>query len=77
MSELGCKFQIPASNTAGWVAETRTGLQCYLVKIFMSFKGSKFSSNDLDQNSVSFIHIVNACQSCVASFFYISKSVNK
>ena len=39
MSELCCKFQIPASNTVGGVAETGTVLQCYMVKIDMSFKG--------------------------------------
>ena len=40
MSELCPKFQIPASNTTERVAETRTVLQCDMIKICMSFKGT-------------------------------------
>ena len=48
MSELACKFQIPASNVVGGVAETRTVLQCTMVKICMSFKGTLFCNSDLN-----------------------------
>ena len=40
MSELCSKFQICASNTVGGVAETQTVLQCDMVKICMSYKGT-------------------------------------
>ena len=39
MSELCSKFQIPASNNVGGVAETLTVVRCYMVKICMLFKG--------------------------------------
>ena len=39
MSELCCKFQMPASNTVGGVAETQTVVRCDMVKICMLFKG--------------------------------------
>ena len=40
MSELSCKFHIPGSGTVGVVAEVRTVLQCDIVKICISFKGT-------------------------------------
>ena len=40
ISDLCCKFQIPASNTVCGFAATRTLLQCDMVKIYMSFKGT-------------------------------------
>ena len=49
---LCCKFQIPASNNVGGVAETQTVLQCYRVNKCMSFKGTQFCNNDVNQNSV-------------------------
>ena len=39
-----------------------------MVKICMLFKGLSFCNNDLNQNSVSFIHMFNACLNCVESF---------
>ena len=39
-SELCSKFQIPAYNTVGGVAETRTVLQRDMVQICMSVKGT-------------------------------------
>ena len=39
MSELCFKFQMPASNTVGGVAETQTVVRCDMVKICMLFKG--------------------------------------
>ena len=39
MSELCCKFQMPALNTVGGVAETQTVVRCDMVKICMLFKG--------------------------------------
>ena len=39
MSELCCKFQMPASNTVGEVAETQKVVRCNMVKICMLFKG--------------------------------------
>ena len=37
ISRLCSTFQIPASNTVGGVAETRTIIQCAMVKISMLF----------------------------------------
>ena len=39
MSELCCKFQMPASNTVGGTAETQTVVRCDMVKLCMLFKG--------------------------------------
>ena len=39
MSELCCKFQMPASKTVGGAAETQTVGQCIMVKICTLFKG--------------------------------------
>ena len=68
ISRLRSTFQIPASNTVGGVAETRTVIQYVMVKISMLFCGIQFSDNDLNQNSVSFVHMFNACLNCIASF---------
>ena len=43
-----------------------------MVKLCMSFKGTLFCNNDLDQNSVSFMHML--CLNCVASFKYCRRS---
>ena len=40
LNSVASKFQIPALNTVGGVAETQTVLQCDMVKISMSFKGT-------------------------------------
>ena len=63
MSDLFSKFQIPALNIVGGIAETQTALQ----SICMSFKGT-FCNNDLNENSVSFTHMCNACLNYIASF---------
>ena len=60
MSELCCKFQIPACNAVGGVAETRTVLQCDMVKLWMSFKGTLFCNNYLHLN------FLNAHVQCIA-----------
>ena len=39
MSELWCKFQMPASNTVGGVVETQTVVRCDMVKICLLFNG--------------------------------------
>ena len=39
MSELCCKFQMPAANTVRGVAETQTVVRCDMVKICTLFKG--------------------------------------
>ena len=39
MPELCCKFQIPTSNTVGVDAETRTVLQCDMVKNMSVIQG--------------------------------------
>ena len=39
MSELCCKFQMPASNTVGGVAETQTVVRYDMVKMCTLFKG--------------------------------------
>ena len=46
-----------------------------MVNICMSFKGTLFSNNDLNQNSVSFMHMFNACLSCLASSNHCIKYV--
>ena len=51
----------------------RTVLQGDMVKICMSFKGTLFCNNNLDQNFVSFMHNTcmhksNACLNWIASF---------
>ena len=68
MSDLCSKFQVSASNTVGGFVETRTILECDMVKICMTFEGTKFCNNDLNQSSVSFMHMFNACLNCIASF---------
>ena len=66
------QIQMPASNTVGGVAETQTVVRCDMVKICMLFKGHNSAVmtliNDLNQNSVSSTHMVNACLNYVASF---------
>ena len=38
MSELYCKFKMPASNFVGGVAETQTVVRCDMVKTCLLFK---------------------------------------
>ena len=40
MFELCRKFQMPASNAVGGVAETQTVVWCDMVKICLLFKGN-------------------------------------
>ena len=40
MSELFSKIEIPTSNNPGRVVETQAVLQCVMVKICMSFRGT-------------------------------------
>ena len=65
MSELCCKFQIPALNTLGEDAETRTVLQCDIVQNMYDIQGGVF----LIRNSLFLMHMSSAYLNCVFKSF--------
>ena len=44
-----------------------------MVKICISLKGHNSAKNDLNQDSVSFTHMFNACIRCVVTFKFLIK----
>ena len=67
MSEVCCKFQIPASNS---VEEMRRQEQYYSViwSNYVCHSRGHNSAIMTNQKSVSFMHMFNAYLKCVASF---------
>ena len=75
ISELCCKFRIPASNTVEGLTDTCTVLheQCDIVKICISCKGTYFCNNDLNQNSF-FLSAHTHCMPELGCIFQIPAS---